>query len=199
MTVVCIDLEGVLIPEIWQAVAMTTNISALKLTTRDIADYEQLMSKRLQILQEHALTIHDITEVISKMECLLGAQDFLTAIRKQREVIIVSDTFYQFSTHFMRQLCWPTLFCNDLTIDAQGKITGYRLRQKQDGKKNVIRGLSSMGFQTYATGDSYNDLGMILDADRGSFFRPPKSISAQYPQIPVCHTYEELLADIITH
>lgn len=199
MTVVCIDLEGVLIPEIWQSVAKSTDIAELQLTTRDIANYDELMDKRLQILREHSLTIDDITAIIVQMECLSGAQDFLAALRRQREVIIVSDTFYQFSAHFMAQLDWPTLFCNDLSVDSSGNITGYHLRQKKDGKKNVIRGLTAMGFDTYATGDSYNDLGMVLDAMHGSFFCPPKSISAQYPQVLTCHTYEELLSDILIH
>lgn len=196
MTVVCIDLEGVLIPEIWQAVATSTGIAELRLTTRDIADYDQLMGMRLQILTKHTLNIGAIQKIIREMPPLPQAAGFLAAVRKEREVIIVSDTFYQFSEHFMRQLDWPTLFCNDLTIDNSGMIVGYRLRQPKDGKKNVIRGLASMGFNTYATGDSYNDLDMIMSADRASLFRPPQSIVDEHPQITVCQTYDDLLRDI---
>lgn len=196
MTIVCIDLEGVLIPEIWHQVAEQTQVPELRLTTRDVADYDELMRMRLRVLKRISFTMADITAIIEQMECLEGAQGFLATLRRTCEVIVVSDTFYQFSTHFMRRLEWPTLFCNDLEIAADGTIADYKIRQA-DGKQQVAQKLAELGFATYAVGDSYNDLGMILHADRSSFFRPPPALIKRYPQVPVCHTYAELLDDIL--
>ena len=196
MTVVCIDLEGVLIPEIWHCVASYTGISELKLTTRDVADYDELMRMRLTILAQHHVKMDVIGSIIGRMKCLEGAQDFLRTLRSKREVIVVSDTFYPFTAHFMRQLEWPTLFCNDLVIAENGDITDYVLRQK-DGKKYVVEKIALLGFDTYATGDSYNDVSMILGARRGSFFTPPRSMIQKYPHVKVCTNYTELLDDIL--
>ena len=195
LSIVCLDLEGVLIPEIWINFAESVKIDELKLTTRDISDYDVLMNKRIGILKENGLTLPDIQQVIEGLDPLPGAKEFLDALRERTQVIILSDTFTQFASPMMRKLGWPTLFCNTLETDADGTVTGYRLRQ-QDGKKKAVKALSSIGFSIIAAGDSYNDVSMLKTADAGIFFRPPDTIIDEFPQIPVTREYSELLTAI---
>ncbi len=193
MHIVCTDLEGVLIPEVWIAVAEKTGIPELRLTTRDIADYDQLMRQRLRILKENRLTLRDIQDVITTMEPLDGALDFLDKLRETTQVIIVSDTYIEFARPFMKKLGWPTLFCHDLTTDESGTIVGYNLRQK-DAKKHTVRALKSLNYDVIAMGDSYNDTAMLIEADHGILFRPPASVVEAFPQFPVCTDYETLFS-----
>ena len=185
------DLEGVLVPEIWIAVAEKTGVERLRLTTRDIPDYDQLMRGRLQILREHRLTLADIQAVIATIEPLPGALDFLRWARAHMPVIILSDTFYEFAAPLMVKLGQPTLFCNSLEIDAANNIAGYHLRQ-QDGKQKSIVALKGLDFRVIAMGDSYNDTTMLCAADTGILFRPPANVAAEFPQFPVLHEYAEL-------
>jgi phosphoserine/homoserine phosphotransferase len=187
----CLDLEGVLVPEIWIAFAEQTGIEKLRLTTRDIPDYDELMRGRLKILDEHNLKLADIQEVIKKIKPLDGAYDFLGWLKSEFQVIILSDTFYQFAGPLMAQLDYPTLFCHELVVDEEGRIANYRLRQA-DGKTKAVAALQSLNFQAVAAGDSYNDTGMLKQADAGIFFRPPESITKEFPQFPVTHKYEEM-------
>jgi phosphoserine/homoserine phosphotransferase len=187
----CLDLEGVLIPEIWIAFAEKTGIEKLRLTTRDIPDYDELMRGRLKILNENDLKLADIQKVIQKIKPLEGANEFLEWLKSEFQVIILSDTFYQFAGPLMAQLNYPTLFCNELIIDDEGRIANYRLRQA-DGKTKAVTALQSLEFQVIAAGDSYNDTGMLKKADAGIFFRPPESITKEFPQFPVTHKYEEM-------
>lgn len=187
----CLDLEGVLVPEIWIDFAEQTGIEKLRLTTRDIPDYDELMRGRLRILGENNLKLADIQKVIQKIKPLEGAYDFLGWLKSEFQVIILSDTFYQFAGPLMAQLDYPTLFCNELIIDNEGRITNYRLRQA-DGKTKAVAALQSLNFQVVAAGDSYNDTGMLKQADAGIFFRPPESITKEFPQFPVTHQYEEM-------
>ncbi|OQW35674.1 MAG: phosphoserine phosphatase/homoserine phosphotransferase bifunctional protein [Nitrospira sp. SG-bin1] len=189
--VVCLDLEGVLVPEIWINVAVKTGIDELKVTTREMPDYDKLMRQRLTILDRHALTISDIQDVIAKMGPLEGATDFLAWLRMRAQVVILSDTFYQFAQPLMRQLGFPTLFCNQLEIDGRGRIVNYHMRM-HDPKKHAVAALKSLNFFTMAAGDSYNDTAMLGEADVGFFFRPPDHLPKEFPQFPVTHTYEEL-------
>lgn len=195
MKLVCLDLEGVLVPEIWINVAEKTGIEKLKLTTRDIPDYDVLMNKRLEILKEHKLKLKDIQEVIATMDPLPGAYEFSMALRSRTQLIILSDTFDQFAAPLMKKLDWPTLFCNTLIVDEQDRITGYTLRQK-DGKRRAIEGFRSCGIKTLAAGDSYNDLTMIQTADKGLFFRSPESIKNENPEIKAVEEYKDLLAAV---
>lgn len=195
MDIVCLDLEGVLVPEIWINVAERTGIERLRLTTRDISDYDVLMRGRLAILEERHLTLSDIQNVIGTMDPLDGAREFLDELRSKSQVVILSDTFTEFAQPLMRKLGWPTIFCNDLVVDRDGMIVDYRLRQ-QDGKRKAILGLRSMGFRTFAAGDSYNDLTMIRTADRGALFRAPANILEEYPDLPLATTYEQFMAII---
>ncbi|MDC7232937.1 MAG: bifunctional phosphoserine phosphatase/homoserine phosphotransferase ThrH [Spirochaetales bacterium] len=195
MKLVCLDLEGVLIPEIWINVAEKTGIEELKLTTRDIPDYDVLMNKRLGILKEHNLKLRDIQEVIATMEPLAGAYEFSMALRSRTQLIILSDTFDQFASPMMKKLDWPTLFCNTLIVDDQDRITGYKLRQK-DGKRRAIEAFHSNGLSTLAAGDSYNDLTMIQTAHKGLFFRAPDSIKKENPEIQAVEEYKDLLAAV---
>ena len=190
MNVVCLDLEGVLVPEIWIEFAKKTGIGELKLTTRDIADYDVLMKKRIAVLKEHGLKLKDIQDVIAGMRPLEGAAEFAAAVRNETQLIILSDTFTQFA-----QLNFPTIFCNELITDENGTVTDYRLRIK-DGKRRSVEALRSVNFSVLAAGDSYNDLSMIRSADAGAFFRPPQSITAENPDIPVFTGYNEFLAFI---
>ena len=192
MNIVCLDLEGVLVPEIWISFSEATGISELRRTTRDEPDYDKLMRRRIEILDEHKLGLSDIQKVIGGMLPLEGAAAFLNTLRERTQVILLSDTFDQFAQPLMRKLGWPTLFCNTLTVDKDGKVTGYRLRQ-ENGKKHAVENLARMGFTVSAAGDSYNDLAMLRAAARGFFFRPPQSITEQNPDIPVAQTYQELL------
>ena len=194
----CLDLEGVLIPEIWIAVAEKTGIKKLRLTTRDIPDYDELMRGRLKILDEHNLKLTDIQEVIGTLSPLEGAKEFLDWLKSEFQVIILSDTFYQFAGPLMEKLEHPTLFCNELIVNNDGCITNYRLRQP-DGKTKAVTALKGLNFQVIAAGDSYNDTGMLKVADAGILFRPPDNVIEEFPQFPVTHTYDEFkktLADI---
>jgi phosphoserine/homoserine phosphotransferase len=191
--VVCLDLEGVLVPEIWIAVADSTGIPELRRTTRDEPDYDKLMRFRLDLLRRRGITLAAIQQVIGTLAPLPGAAAFLDALRQRAQVIILSDTYYEFAMPLMRQLGFPTLFCNRLSTDAQGFIAGYHLRQA-DGKAQAVRALKSLNFPVRAAGDSYNDLKMLLAADRGVLFRPPDRIAHDYPQLPVAREYDELLS-----
>jgi phosphoserine/homoserine phosphotransferase len=189
--IVCLDLEGVLVPEIWINVALKTGIEALKVTTREMPDYDTLMRQRLNILDRHALKISDIQEVIVNMGPLEGATDFVTWLRERCQIIILSDTFYQFAQPLMRQLGFPTLFCNQLEIDGTGRIVDYHMRM-QNQKKHSVAALNSLNFFTMAAGDAYNDTAMLGEADAGFFFRPPDHLPKEFPQFPVTQTYGEL-------
>lgn len=189
--IACLDLEGVLVPEIWINVARKTGIEELKITTREMPDYDALMTRRLAILDEHSLTIHDIQSVIDKMGPLEGAVEFVTWLRERCQTIILSDTFYQFAYPLMRQLGFPTLFCNQLEIDGTGRIVSYHMRM-QNPKKHAVASFKALNFFTMAAGDSYNDTTMLSEADAGFFFRPPEHLSKEFPMFPVTQTYGEL-------
>ena len=191
MYIVCSDLEGVFVPEVWINVSKRTGIDELKLTTRDISDYNALMNRRLEILREHNLTIHDIQHVISLIEPLAGARDFLVWLRMQTEIIIVSDTFVEFADPLMEKLGWPTLFCHHLTIDKEGVITNFNLRQP-DAKKKTVEALQSLNYQVIAIGDSYNDINMLKQAELGILFRPPQNVIDDHPDFQVVHSYSDL-------
>ena len=195
MQIVCLDLEGVLIPEIWIAFAERTGIAGFRRTTRDEPDYDKLMTYRLALLAEHGLKLADIQRVIGGMAPMDGAKDFLDALRRRFQVIILSDTFYEFADPLIEQLGRPTLFCHRLVVDADGVVTGYRLRQP-DQKRHAVNALKGLNYQVMAAGDSYNDTGMLSAADAGFFIHPPESIVAQFPQFPVNHSYAELMAHI---
>jgi len=193
--VACLDLEGVLIPEIWINVAERTGIAELRRTTRDEPDYDVLMQGRIRILAEHGLGIRDIQQVIAGMEPLPGANEFLAWLRDHHQILILSDTFYQFAKPLMRQLGDPTLFCNDLEVDAAGRVAGYRMRQAE-GKRCAVQALRSLNFATIATGDSYNDTAMLAEADAGILYRPPENVVREFPQFPVARDYDELRREI---
>lgn len=195
MDLVCLDLEGVLIPEVWINFALKTGIDELKLTTRDISDYDVLMKRRVEILKEHNLTLKDIQDVIATMDPLDGAKDFLDTLRARTQVIILSDTFTEFARPFMKKLGWPTIFCNELVVDPSGMITDYILRQ-ENGKQRAIEAFRSIGYRTLAAGDSYNDLTMIKTADRGIFFKAPAAIKDDNPDIPLVTEYGDFLQEI---
>ena len=197
MKFVCLDLEGVLVPEIWIGVAQRTGIEELRLTTRDISDYDVLMKRRIEILQSEGLRIGDIHEVIGSLDPLPGAREFLERLRSLVQVAIISDTFYQFAEPLMRKLSWPSLYCNDLEIDGEGRITGYRLRQP-DQKRQAVQAFKSLKFRVLAAGDSYNDLSMLDEADAGILFRPPERLVGEYPQFPVTQTHDELHDALMT-
>ncbi len=189
--VTCLDMEGVLFPEIWLGLADRVGLEELRLTTRDIADYDVLMQKRLEILRTHRITIHDIHDVVRTISPLPGVPAFVAWLRAQCQLIILSDTFYEFVGSLMEQLQFPTIFCHTLGIDSNGFITDYFIRQK-DQKRQAVRALKKLGFRVLAGGDSYNDVSMLQEADSGFFFCPPDSISQEYPQFPVARTYGEL-------
>ena len=195
MNVVCLDLEGVLVPEIWIAFSKESGIDELKRTTRDEPDYDKLMNWRIGILREHGLGLPQIQDTISKIEPLPGAKDFLDELRSITQVIIISDTFEQFATPLMKKLGWPTLFCNTLEVGADGMITGYKMRCRQS-KLTTVKALQSMGFDTIASGDSFNDLAMIEAGKKGFLFRTTDAIKADYPHIPAFEDYNDLLAAI---
>ena len=188
---VCLDLEGVLVPEIWINVALKTGIEELKVTTREMPDYDKLMEQRLKILDRHHLKINDIQAVIAKMGPLDGAVEFIAWLRERYQVVILSDTFYQFAEPLMRQLGFPTLFCNQLEIDGSGRIIAYHMRM-MDPKRHAVAAFKSLNFRTIAAGDSYNDTAMLAEADAGFFFRPPEHLPKEFPQFPVTQTYGEL-------
>jgi len=196
MELACLDLEGVLIPEIWINVAEKTGIEALKATTRDIPDYDVLMKQRLRILDEHNLDVHLIQEVISELKPLEGAPEFVLWLKENFQLIILSDTFYEFARPLMKQLDWPTLMCHRLDINEQGKIVDYKLRQK-DPKKKAVEAFQSLNYQVIAAGDSYNDTSMLAQAETGILFSAQKNVIEEFPQFPVTNTYEELKAEFI--
>ena len=191
MQIVCLDLEGVLIPEIWVEFAGRAGIPELARTTRDEPDYDKLMTFRLRVLRERALGLPDIERVIAEMRPLDGAREFLDGLRASYEVIILSDTFYEFARPLMRQLGQPTLFCHSLEVDPAGSVVSYRLRMP-DQKRAAVRRLRELNFRVVAAGDSYNDTAMLGEAHRGLFFRPPAAIVQAFPQFPVTHSYGEL-------
>jgi phosphoserine / homoserine phosphotransferase len=191
MHVVCSDLEGVFIPEIWINVAETTGIEELKLTTRDISDYDVLMKKRLSILKENDLKLKDIQDVINKMDPLPGALDFLNWLRSQTQVIVVSDTFVQFAGPLMKKLGYPTLFCHTLEISDNNSIIGYKLRQRE-GKKKTVQALKSLRYNIIALGDSYNDINMLKEADVGILFCPPQNVIDEFPELPLTTDYGQV-------
>lgn len=196
MYIVCCDLEGVFVPEIWINVAEKTGISELRLTTRDISDYDVLMKRRLRILDREQLKISDIQNVIAELYPLEGAVQFLDWLRSTVQVIIVSDTFVQFAGPLMKKLGWPTLLCNSLVIAPDGRVEGYSLRQK-DGKKKAVISLKSLNYKVIAVGDSYNDIMMLKESDKGILFRPPDNVVNEFPEFPVTYNYDELKGQII--
>ena len=192
MKLICLDLEGVLVPEIWVAFAEASKIPELKKTTRDEPDYDKLMRWRLSVLKEHGLGLKEIQKTIASIDPLPGAKEFLDELRSFAQVIIISDTFTEFAQPLMKKLGWPTIFCNSLVVAEDGEITDYKMRV-ENSKLTTVRALQSIGFETGASGDSYNDLGMILAGKSGFLFRTTEQIKADYPQIPALETYEELL------
>lgn len=191
MQIVCCDLEGIFVPEIWINVAEKTGIKELRLTTRDISDYDVLMQKRLALLDENGLKIEDIKAVVATMNPLEGAVEFLEWLRSCTQVIVVSDTFVQFARPLMRKLGWPTLFCHTLSIDPDGTITGYNLRQR-DSKRHVVICLKSLYYKTIAVGDSYNDISMLKEADNGILHNPPENVKDEFPEFPLSYSFDEL-------
>lgn len=197
MKILVADLEGVFLPEIWINVAKKTGIEELKLTTRDISDYDVLMTKRLSILDEHNLTLKDIQDVIAGLEPLDGAKEMLDWIRKRTQIIILSDTFEEFAGPLMEKLGFPALLCHNLTVDATNRIVGYNLRIDNQ-KARAVKALQGLNYHVIAFGDSYNDTGMILSADQGFFFKPPESITKDFPNIPITRSYDELQVMLTT-
>lgn len=195
MEIVCLDLEGVLVPEIWIAFSEKTGLPQLRITTRDEPDYDKLMKYRMGILKEHNLTLKDIQNVISTIRPLDGAKEFLDKVREITQVVILSDTFSEFAKPLMKQLGWPTILCNSLIVDENGMLTGMKLRQP-DGKRKAIEGFRQMNFRTFAAGDSYNDLTMIHKADKGCLFRAPSNILKEEPDLRLCTTYDEFFDEI---
>ena len=195
MYITCLDLEGVLVPEIWIAFAEASGIPELKLTTRDEPDYDKLMNYRLRILKEHGLGLKEIQETIAKIDPLPGAKEFLDELRSMTQAVIISDTFEQFATPLMKKLGWPTIFCNSLTVASDGEITGFKMRVK-NSKVTTVKALQSMGYETIASGDSYNDLGMINESKAGFLFKSTDKIKQDNPNLPAYETYDELLEAI---
>jgi phosphoserine/homoserine phosphotransferase len=195
--IACLDLEGVLLPEIWIEFAEKSGINELKITTRDIPDYSKLMRMRLQILQSHNLKINDIQEVIKTLKPLRGAKEFLLWLKSEFEVIILSDTFYEFSGPLMKQLDYPTLFCHQLVIDSKGTIVDFHLRQ-EDQKTKAVKALQGLNFKVISAGDSYNDTGMLKQADSGILFCPPESVINEFPQYPIANNYRDFKALLLS-
>jgi phosphoserine/homoserine phosphotransferase len=192
MYITCLDLEGVLVPEIWIAFSEASGIPELKRTTRDEPDYDKLMRWRLGILKEHGLGLKEIQETIAKIDPLPGAKEFLDELRSFTQVIIISDTFTQFATPLMQKLCWPTIFCNSLVVAPNGEITDFKMRI-ENSKLTTVKALQSIGYNTIASGDSYNDLGMILASKAGFLFRSTEQIKKDHPELPAFEEYSELL------
>ena len=195
MNIVCLDMEGVLVPEIWIAFAEASGIPELKRTTRDEPDYDKLMTWRLSILKEHGLGLKEIQETIAKIDPLPGAKEFLDELRSVTQVIVLSDTFEQFAKPLMEKLGWPTIFCNTLEVAESGEITGFKMRCEKS-KLTTVKGLQSIGYETIAAGDSFNDLGMILNSKAGFLFKSTEQIKADYPQLPAYEEFDDLLAAI---
>ena len=192
MNIVCLDLEGVLVPEIWIAFAEETGISELKRTTRDEPDYDKLMNYRINILKEHGLGLKEIQETIAKIDPMPGAKKFLDELREMTQVIIISDTFTQFAGPLMKKLGYPTIFCNSLEVADDGEITGFKMRI-ENSKLTTVKALQSIGYDTIASGDSHNDLGMIKASKAGFLFRSTDEIKKEYPELPAFETYDELM------
>lgn len=195
MNIVCLDLEGVLVPEIWIAFSQASGIPELKRTTRDEPDYDKLMRWRLGILKEHGLGLKEIQETIAKIDPLPGAKEFLDELRKITQVIIISDTFTQFATPLMEKLGWPTIFCNSLVVADNGEITDFRMRI-ENSKLTTVKALQSIGYETIAAGDSYNDLGMIQASKAGFLFRSTEQIKSDHPELPAFEEYSDFLEAI---
>lgn len=195
MNIVCLDLEGVLVPEIWIAFAEETGIPELKRTTRDEPDYDKLMNYRINILKEHGLGLKEIQETIAKIDPMPGAKEFLDELREITQVIIISDTFTQFAGPLMKKLGYPTIFCNSLEVAEDGEITGFKMRIEKS-KLTTVKALQSIGYDTIASGDSHNDLGMIKASKAGFLFRSTDEIKKEYPELPAFETYDELMAAI---
>ena len=195
MNIVCLDLEGVLVPEIWIAFSEASGIPELRRTTRDEPDYDKLMKFRIKILKEHGLGLKEIQETIAKIEPMPGAKEFLDELRSITQVLILSDTFSQFAGPLMKKLGYPTIFCNELEVAENGEITGFRMRCEKS-KLSTVQALQSIGFETIASGDSHNDLAMILASKAGFLFKSTEQIKSDYPQLPAYETYDELLAAI---
>ena len=195
MNIVCLDLEGVLVPEIWIAFAKASGIPELKRTTRDEPDYDKLMNWRLGILKEHGLGLKEIQETIATIDPIPGAKEFLDELRKTTQVIIISDTFTQFAAPLMEKLGWPTIFCNSLEVAENGEITGFKMRI-ENSKYTTVKALQSIGYETIASGDSYNDLGMIQASKAGFLFKSTEQIKNDHPELPAFEEYDELLAAI---
>ncbi len=195
MEIVCLDLEGVLVPEIWIAFAEESGIPELKRTTRDEPDYDKLMKYRIDILKEHGLGLKDVQNVIAKIDPLPGAKEFLDSLRELTQVIIISDTFEEFAKPLMKKLGWPTIFCNSLEVSENGQITGHKMRIEKS-KLTTVKALQSIGYDTIASGDSFNDLGMIQASKAGFLFRSTEQIKKDYPQYPAFEEYDDLFAAI---
>lgn len=196
MNMVCLDLEGVLVPEIWIGLAEKTGIDRLRDTTRDVPDYDRLMAQRLDVLEKRGLGFRELKEVAGSLEPLEGAREFLDWLRERSQVVILSDTFYELAGNLMRKLGWPTLLCHRLEVDEEGRISGYRLRQEEP-KRAAVKALRSLNFRVLAVGDSYNDLDMLAEADAGILFRPPDNVARDAPAFPVTHDYDNLRAAIL--
>lgn len=196
MEIACLDLEGVLVPEIWIDFAERTGIEALKATTRDIPDYDVLMKQRLRLLDENGLGLNDIQQVIADMKPLPGAAEFLDWLRARFQVVILSDTFYEFASPLMAQLGWPTLLCHKLEVNEKGRVTDYKLRQANP-KRQAVVALKSLYYRTIAAGDSYNDTTMLAEADAGILFHAPDNVIAEFPQYPAVHSYEDLKKEFL--
>jgi len=195
LRLVCLDLEGVLVPEIWIAFSEVTGIPEFRRTTRDEPDYDKLMRFRIELLRKHNLKLSDIQNVIGGMDVLEGAMDFVNCLRERTQFIILSDTFEQFAKPLIAKLGYPTLFCNTLETSADGSVSGYRLRQ-QNGKKCAVAAFKALNFTVFAAGDSFNDLAMLEEADKGCLFRAPQSIRSDYPHLPCMDTFGDLLCEI---
>lgn len=196
MEIACLDLEGVLVPEIWIAFAELTGIKELRATTRDIPDYNVLMKQRLRILEENNLGLPDIQQVIAKLKPMEGAVEFVDWLRERFQVVILSDTFYEFSAPLMKQLGWPTLLCHKLEVDAAGKVVDYKLRQV-DPKRQAVKAFHGLNYRVIAAGDSYNDTTMLAEAEVGILFKAPQNVIAEFPQFPSVTTYEELKKEFL--
>lgn len=196
MEIACLDLEGVLVPEIWIDFANRTGIEELKATTRDIPDYDELMQQRLRLLDQHGLKLADIQEVIAGMAPIPGAREFLDWLRERFQVVILSDTFYEFSEPLMRQLGWPTLLCHKLGIDEDGRVADYHIRQK-DPKRCAVQAFQGLNYRIIAAGDSYNDTTMLSQAEAGILFKSPQNVIDEFPQFPAVHEYDELKQEFL--
>ena len=196
MEIACLDLEGILVPEIWIEFAQITGIEEFKATTRDIADYDLLMKQRVRLLDEHGLGLAEIQAVVANLRPLEGAHAFIDWMNERFQVIILSDTFYEFSQPLMQQLGWPTILCHRLVVDEAGKIVDYKLRQK-DSKRQCVKAFHGLNFRVIAAGDSYNDTTMLEEADAGILFRAPDNVIAEFPQYPAVHSYEVLKQEFI--